>query len=605
MPIVVRQRSGLRSNKNCCWRRARALNWFVFASILIGCAPSSTDIPSKSGKSKSIRVAIPETVTKPASPRDLRTSTDIRFDTCLRLPDCRFENGGDHPQHSILETLGGGVAAIDYDQDGWPDLCMASGGRFLREGSAISMAGSPAALLQNQRDPDGYWVPVGDKAGIAETELFTLGIAGADFNNDGFIDLCLTGYGPVRLYQNQGDGTFVECASQRGLKDRGFTTSAGWGDLNADGVLDIYMTHYVEWNLAAERQCQQQKKQSTEICGPKNFLAESDRVFLGSGDGSFQDKTSEAGLQSGGKGLGVVIGDVDRDGDADVYVANDTTANFLYLNDGHGHLEEVGALHGVAFDDTGRPTGSMGVSLADYDNDGLPDLWTTNFEYEALALFRNMGRAQFHQVSKPAGVTAMHGDYVSWGTAFADFNGDGHLDIVVANGHLPDYVPPDRLDQPPFLLVNDGHRRFSFARSPKDSYLGSLHSGRGLAIADLNCDGQVDIVVTHLSEPARVLRNVPPVAGGSLQVALVGRDSNRDGLGTTVVLETSAGTQIRQHSGGGSYLSTSDRTLHWGLPEGVTLQKLTLHWPSGKVQVLEQQPPANAKSRLRMTIIEP
>lgn len=573
-----------------------------FIATLISCSGRVPSAPPRPAPQKSnTELASPGPQMQPP---DTRPLTAIRFENCEKPTVFSFNNGGEHPQGSILETLGGGVAVLDFDRDGWPDLCFAAGGEYVTDGSAHSLVGTPVSLFQNQKEPGGCWEAVGRQAGFDDRELFSLGVAAADFDNDGFTDVCVTGYGPIRLYQNQGDGTFRECASSCALRDSGFTASAAWCDVNADGALDLYVCHYVAWDLEKEIECRGRRKDPSEICGPKNFLAESDRLFLGVGDGTFQDGTTLFGLQPGGKGLGVVAADVDLDGDVDVYVANDTTANFLYLNDGRGRFEEAGALHGVAYDENGRPQGSMGVAIADYDNDGLPDLWTTNFEFEALALYRNMGHAQFHLVSRPVGVTAMHGTFVSWGTAFADLDCDGDLDILVANGHLPDYVPRDRLAQPPFLLVNDG-RRFSWARSPADSYFSTDHTGRGLAVVDVNRDGRLDLVVSHLSEPATVLRNTTATEGTTLQISLVGRDSNRDALGANALLETSNGTFLRQMSGGGSYLSTSEALLCWGLAPETVLKKLTLTWPSGKVQTVDRLPDVGRNSSdVRLVIVE-
>jgi hypothetical protein len=606
LQIIMEQESLQLTTSLACIARQHALLVLICGLVLIvfGCSNEAPVPPrSASQAEQTLSVASLEPLPKRES-RKTRVPTMVRFESSVRAPVFRFENGGLHPQRSILETLGGGVAVLDFDRDGWPDLCFAGGGQFIRDGSILSATGVPVSLFQHFGEAEGGWKAVGRDAGLAEHELFSLGVAAADFNHDGFTDLCVTGYGPLRLYENQGDGTFFECAFALGLRSDNISTSTAWCDFNADGVLDVYVCQYVVWDLELERACQSRKANASVICGPKEFSSASDRLFLGCGDGTFRDGTSEAGLQPGGKGLGVVAGDVDRDGDVDLYVANDTTANFLYLNDGHGRLEEVGALHGVAYDENGRPTGSMGVALADYDNDGLPDLWTTNFEHETLGLFRNMERAQFHQISRQAGVTAFHGEYVSWGTAFADFDCDGDLDVVVANGHIADYVPEERLAQLPFLLINDGRRRLAWGQAPDDNYFSKTHTGRGLAVADLDRDGRLDVIISHMSEPAAVLRNTTLVTGSTLEVTLVGRDSNRDGLGASVTLETSMGPRLQQLTGGGSYLSTSEQVLRWGLPAETALQKLTVYWPSGKVQVIDRLPKSTT-ALSRMTIIEP
>lgn len=573
--------------------------------IAAGCSGSSPHgTPPPSHEPQSGTVGLDSNPVQTTTER--RVTTTVEFEICRQFPDFEFNNGGKNPQHSILETLGGGVAVFDFDRDGWPDICLAGGGGPVSRNPGSSVAGTSPFLLLNPGGRGGAWQQVSRQAGLADCDLFSLGVATADFNNDGFTDLCVTGYGPLMLFQNQGDGTLLECALDRGILDLGFAASAAWGDVNNDGALDLYVCHYVAWNMDAEEHCQERKAKPSEICGPRNFAAESDLLFVSAGDGCFQDRSAAMGLEPGGKGLGVVIGDVDCDGDADIYVANDTTANFLYLNDGQGHLREVAALHGVAYDENGRPTGSMGVALADYDNDGLPDLWTTNFEFEALALFRNMGHAQFHSVSRPAGVTALYGQYVSWGTAFADFDSDGDLDIVVANGHLPDYVPAEKLAQRPFLLINDGQRRFAMASVADSSYFAAARQGRGLATADFDCDGRMDLVISHLTGPATVLRNSSKVDGATVQVALVGRDSNRDAVAARVVLESSIGSQLRQANGGGSYLSTSEAILHWGFPAETVLDKLTVYWPSGKVQVVDLvSKTLERNTALQMRIIEP
>lgn len=537
-------------------------------------------------------------ITSPASPHQPThkgavavndVATRITFET--RSVPAEFNNGRSTGIEGILETLGGGVAAIDYDRDGWPDLFFAGGGLLAGE----MIIGAASRLLRGGAASD--WSRTAElPARIAQSPVYSHGCAAADFNNDGFVDLLLTGYGGVQLFENQGDGTFAECAAKYGIADSGWSTGAGWGDLNGDGVLDLYLAHYVEWTLAAHRKSIATAINKSEVFGPKYFAAMNDRAFLGNGDGTFREASADLGIQPGGKGLGVVLGDVDLDHDVDIYVVNDTTENFLYLNDGTGHFQEVGALNGAAFDDDGRPTGSMGGAFGDFDGDGLPDLWTTNFEEESLALYRNMGQSQFHYTSRTAGATAIGSQYVGWGTSFDDFDRDGDLDVVVSTGHLPGYVPEEKLVQLPLLLLNNAHGRLERARFAASSagnagakeYFSQPHQGRGLAVGDLNRDGQLDLVLSHLSGPAAVLLNGTPDGNHALQVTLVGTQSNRDAIGAFAVLETTAGTQLRVVMGGGSYLSHSELSLHWGYPHGTQLKRLTIHWPAGHAQVVDQ-----------------
>jgi hypothetical protein len=513
------------------------------------------------------------------------------------LADVQFNNGSSAGHDTILETLGGGVAMLDYDHDGWLDLVFPGGGRYL-PGTDGATAGEPAVLLRG--GPDRHWDSVAHAAGLVAPATYTHGCSAADFDNDGFTDLVVTGYLGVQVFQNQGDGTFSESSSSCGISDSGWSTGAGWADLNGDGALDLYLVHYVEWTLAAHRDCESRRQEKSEICGPKHYRASDDRMFMSRGDGTFSDATAAVGLKPGGKGLGVVLGDIDLDGDVDVYVANDTTENFLYLNDGSGRLAEVGALQGVAFDENGLATGSMGVALADFDGDGLPDLWTTNFENETLALYRNLGQAQFRYVSRPAGVAAIGDAFVGWGTAFADFDRDGDLDVVVSNGHLPKYPPSGEIAQLSMFLINEGRGRFHPAPHAAGAYFSNPHRGRGLALGDLDRDGRLDLALSNMLEPGALAFNVTEDGGQALQVLLVGTLSNRDAIGARAVLETSAGSQLRQVLGGASYLSQSELMLHWGFPADTAATRLTISWPSGTIQTLDA--PFDGT---RLIIIEP
>ena len=570
----------------------------LFAVIFCSChndSPSPSVLPPEDSPSGHVNAdEIGQRRGAVGSKQPVVTGIAFRHDV---LSGVQYENGSSAGFDTILETLGGGVAAFDYDGDGWLDLLFPGGGRYANE-TGPAMSGLPLRLLRG--GAEGSWSPVEEPAGFGDPAAYSHGFAAADFNNDGFVDFVITGYGGVQVYCNRGDGTYADCTRAAGISDRGWSTSAAWGDLDGDGALDLFLVHYVEYTLALHQACVAGFDDKSEICGPRSYEASDDRVYMNRGDGTFDDATAAVGLKPGGKGLGVVMGDVDLDGDLDVYVANDTTENFLYLNDGTGRLREVGVLHGAAYNEDGVPNASMGVALADFDGDGLPDLWTTTFEHEAPALYRNLGEGQFHHASRLAGVTAISDEFVGWGTGFADFDGDGDLDAVIANGHLPKYRPPGRIAQRLVLLQSDGRGLFREADLAIDGWLSVAHTGRGLALGDFDRDGRLDLAISCLDEPAAVLWNRSAGSNRALRLRLVGTRSNRDAVGAFAVLETTAGPQLREVVGGGSYLSQSDLTLHWGYAAETGLQRLTIHWPSGLVQAL--MPPFHDDE---LVIIEP
>ena len=439
------------------------------------------------------------------------------------------------------------------------------------------------------------FVEIGDLAGVTAAPFFSHGCAAADFDNDGFPDLLLTGYGGLQLFKNQGDGTFLELHATAGLLDNAWSSSAGWGDLNGDGSLDLYVAHYVNWSFEHNPVCNADGGRR-DVCPPRAFDGLTDIIYYSNADGTFRDATREAGLKPGGKGLGVLMADVDLDRDLDIYVANDTTENFLYLNNGSGRFEESALQNGVAVDQEGMPNGSMGVSIADFDGDGLPDIWVTNFEKETFALYRNEGHGQFIHASRESGVTAIGSLFVGFGTAAGDLDLDGDEDIVVANGHVV-YFPSQGTDrQLPILLENLTKGQFRRALLPPDTYFSTPHLARGLALGDIDNDGDLDIVVAHTNEPAAVVLNETsrhatssrPHADGNhwVSLQLIGTRCNRSAIGARVVLHTTRGDQSRQVSGGGSYLSQGDIQMVFGIPAGATLTGATVVWPTGPDQVL-------------------
>jgi hypothetical protein len=503
-----------------------------------------------------------------------------------------YRNGEEAGLCSILESLGGGVGVFDYDRDGLMDLCLPGGGTLSAE---KRIAALPAGLFRNL---GGFrFAPVAEPSGLGAPKYYSHGAAIGDFDNDGFSDVLITGYGGVQFFQNQGDGTFRETAQACGLTCDRWSSSAAWGDLNGDGNLDVYIANYVNWTFENDPLCTSREGQR-EICSPKAFEPLADHVFYNNGDGAFRDAFEEAGLRSDGKGLGVVLADMENDGDLDVYVANDTTPNFLYLNDGNGRLREDGLLRGVALDDRGVNTGSMGVDVCDYNRDGLLDLWVANFEDETFALYRNEGQGFFLHVSKPVGVTARGQLFVGFGTVCADFDRDGDEDFVVANGHVIKYPTGAPRRQLPLYLENEGGRFRRLTPAAPD-YFGVDHEGRGLATGDLDNDGDLDLAFSNLNDPVALLRNETR-SGSWLAVQLIGRGANRDGVGAWLTLQTSSGKIFRQMKGGGSYLSSNDPRVYFGIEDGVRVEKLIIRWPNGNVQTIPQ-PKLNGLT----TIVEP
>jgi hypothetical protein len=360
------------------------------------------------------------------------------------------------------------------------------------------------------------------------------------------------------------------------------------------------VAHYVDWSAKTHVYCPGPSPDVRELCAPIHFEPLPDTLYYSQGDGTFRDASQESGLRKDGKGLGVLLADVDHDGDTDIYVANDMVDNFLYLNDGRGMLTEVGLRSGVARGADGNADGSMGVDLGDYNLDGKPDIWVANFENETFALYRNEGSANFQHVSQSTGITALGGVFVGFGTAFADMDRDGDEDLVCSNGHVINFPLGAPVKQLPLLLVNQ-QGVFERARFQKAHYFKRPHRGRGLATGDLDEDGDLDLAFTHNDdEPAAFLMNETKAKGTWLRVRLIGRRSNRDAVGARLVLRTSEGRQLRHVKGGASYLSQSDPRPFWGVPRSARIKDLLVHWPTGRVQRVSKVP-----SNTTLTLIEP
>jgi hypothetical protein len=493
-------------------------------------------------------------------------------------------NGQEAGHCSILETLGVGVALFDYDGDGDVDLFVPGGGRF---GAQQEVLGLPAALFRNE---DGVrFSEVTAQARCGDAPFYSHGAVVGDYDSDGMPDVLITGYNGLLLYRNNGDGTFRENAEAAGLLDDTWSTSAAWGDMNADGVLDLYVVNYVDWSFDNHPFCGPSPTQR-DVCSPGDFDAISDRFYLGNGDGTFREAAREVGLEFGGKGLGALAADVDLDGDLDYYVTNDTTPNFLYRNDGQGRLEEVGLISGAALSDMAQADGSMGVDLGDFDQDGLPDLWVANFEDQSFALYRNDGDCMFSHVSAPTGITSARGVYVGFGTAFFDFDRDGDEDLFASTGHVMYHPRNSSIRQLPLLFENRSGQKFVNVAARAGPYMQSRHIGRGVALGDVDDDGAPDLAVAHTNEPISLLLNRSKCDGHWLSLRLIGTTCHRDAVGARITVSAGGLTLTRQVKGGSSFLSSNDPRVLVGLGPSATIDRLEIHWPSGATQTLTDVP---------------
>ena len=507
---------------------------------------------------------------------DLTASTGIEF---------TYRNGEEAGHFAILESLGGGVALFDYDLDGGLDVLLPGGGKF---GPEQQISGHSPGLFASRGDWRFDDVTV--FAGLQAAPTYSHGAGAADYDNDGFTDVLVTGYGGLLLFHNQGDGTFAEVATRAALDDELWSSSAAWGDFDADGNLDLYVAHYVDWSFEKHPFCAGPRAGLREVCPPRQFQPLPDVLYLGNGDGTFRDASRSAGLivegNETGKGLGVVAADVDLDGQLDIYVGNDTVPNFLYRNLGDARFEDASLISGTSLSDKGVPDGSMGVDVGDFNLDGRPDVWVANYERESFALYRNEGNGFFQHVSQGTGITAAGGLYVGWGTMLFDADRDGDEDMFASNGHVIRYPSNAPLRQKPLLFENLAGKRFVNTAPRAGDYLDSPHMGRGVALGDIDDDGRLDLAVSHTNEPMSLLRNESTDGNHWIGLRLIGTRSNRDAIGAIVRLHTAGGAQLRQVKGGGSYASTSDRRIHFGIGDQTRVERATIRWPSGHEQTI-------------------
>ena len=479
--------------------------------------------------------------------------------------------------------MGSGVCFIDYDNDGWQDIFFVNSMDWPEHKTGVK---SYPALYHNNHD--GTFTDVTRESGLA-IESYGLGCAVGDYDNDGFDDLYLTTVGSNHLFHNLGNGKFVDVTAKAGVASPGFSASAVWFDYDNDGKLDLFVTHYIDWSIEKDQYCTLDNKNKS-YCTPQTYKGESSRLYHNKGNGVFEDVTKQAGLlDPKSKALGVALLDYDNDGWMDLFVSNDTEPNKLYHNNHDGTFTDVGVNVGVAFSESGRVRAGMGVDAADIDNSGLPSLLIGNFTNESTSLYRSDGSGLFADESLRSGVAQMTTQSLTFGCFFMDYDLDGLLDIVAANGHVSDDIavvqPTQRYAQPMRIYRNVGNRKFDDVSGKLGRALQKPVVGRGLAYADIDNDGDLDLVITANNGLARLLRNNNGNQNDVLRVKLVGTKSNRDAIGAKVIVTTDTGaTLARMVKNGSSYLSQSELPLTFGLgmPGIVKNVRIQIVWPSGR-----------------------
>src|SRR3989449_1287483 len=494
----------------------------------------------------------------------------------------------------LLETMGGGVALLDYDNDGRLDVFFTNGAKLddpMAPGQRPDKSDRRYWNRLYHQKSDGAFEDVTEKAGLAGMSqgLYGMGAAVGDYDNDGFEALYVTSYGGNTLYHNNGDGTFSDVTARAGVGASGWSASAGFFDADNDGRLDLFVTRYVDWTFQPNRYCGEKKPGYRAYCHPDNYDAVTNLLYHNNGDGTFTDVSARAGIAAAsGKGLGVAFADYDDDGFPDVFVANDSVQSFLFHNNGNGTVTELGLLAGAGFNEDGKTFAGMGVDFADYDNDGRPDLVVTDLSNERYRLFRQGADGSFQDVTHVSGVGAATLLFAGWSTRFFDYDNDGWKDIFVAQGHVMDTIektsPNLKYLQPPLLLRNESGR---FVRVLPGEAFQREWAGRGAAFGDIDNDGDVDVVVSSVGQRALVLRNDGGNRRNWLGIRTVGRKSNRDGIGCRVKVVSASGfPQYFTVNTAMGYLSASDKRLLVGLGDDSSARLVEIRWPSGTVQRL-------------------
>jgi hypothetical protein len=505
----------------------------------------------------------------------------IRFTDVTAQSGITFRHVAAPEKKYLVESMSGGLAVFDYDNDGYLDIYFVNSLNV-----DLMKSGGKTRSLLYRNNGNGAFTDVTDKAGVGDIG-WGMGAAVGDYNNDGSSDLYVTCLGQDHLFKNNGDGTFTDVTKTAGVSDPRWSTGAAFVDYDHDGWLDLIVPNYVDYDLnnlpefGKDKTCQY--KGIAVQCGPRGMRGSGDSLFRNNGDGTFTDVSKKAGVSdpNGYFGMSVVCSDFDNDGRIDIYVANDSTPNLFYQNNGDGSFKEIGFLSGTALSQDGVEQGSMGVDAGDYDHDGLFDIFVTNFADEYNTLYHNDGRNTFTDVSYKADVARVSMPYVGWGTKFFDYDNDGWDDLFVANGHV--YPQLQNYRQRKLLHRNNRNGTFSEVAAQFGAPSMQERASRGVGFADLDNDGDVDLVIADLDGPPQLLRNDGGNAKNFVVVRLIGVKSNRDGIGARVKVVSGDLTQIDEVRSGGSYMSQNDMRLHFGLEKRAKIDLIEIRWPSGTI----------------------
>ena len=492
----------------------------------------------------------------------------------------RFQhNNGAYGGKLLPETLGSGCAFLDYDADGWQDILLVNSADW----PGHSRQRSTLKLYRNNRN--GTFTDVTRAAGL-DLEIYGMGVAVGDYNNDGFPDILITCVGQNRLFKNTGKGRFIDVTNATGLgKRQAFSTSALWFDYDRDGLLDLFVCNYVKWSPEHDVFCSPDGKHKS-YCTPEAYVGQTCWLFHNRGNGTFEDVTAASGIfDSSSKSLGVAMFDYDQDGWPDLLVANDTQPNKLYRNQRNGSFKDVAVEAGIAFSGEGKARAGMGVDVGDFDNSGRPGVAITNFDNEMIGLYRADGSGNLSDIAVPSGVGLPSKTTLGFGCAFADLDLDGWLDLIAVNGHIDDTVRSIRnvgYAQSPQLFLNDGKGSFREVGAAIGGGFSQPKVGRGLAIGDFDRDGDADVLMTTNNGPAYLFRNDQVSGNHSIRFRLIGTKSNRDAIGARVRIFAGGVAQMRMVRSGSSYLSQSELPLTFGLGKRDRIDRVVLEWPSGR-----------------------